>query len=343
MNTGQLILDWLYEEHLQVDEPWSVKLKNGFTWWAARNAQHVEVIGKEAGPDGMVGYFVRVKTEFIRDVTLTDQALAGINLLMSTATTAGPVYDPKARTLSLSSLVRVHEEIRGWMSPLIGVAALQQIADAHLIAPQIKGMMGGSLAESGHPVNGFRPEPDELAVGFVRLLFETGERPTAWSAREFQQAVDQYMQGPPSLLATGGGNGLTVEFPYGDESSLCRMMGDQPHPRIGNGLFLLQSFPVGKKSDSEGTKLALELNAEELDRKPSGYGFGSYCYRDGCINFTGFLPNLCYQPGLLPNLYAASAVRARAMALRFMGDDWTQPGFKRQSSLVRFLKPSGLK
>ena len=343
MNAGTSTIDWLFDEQLRVDDEWSKKTANGFIWWASQHAQRIEVIGSETGPAGDKVYHVRVKTELVRELSLSEEALAGINLLMSTASMSGPVYDAGTRILNLSSLVTVHEGIRSWMSPLISVAAMQQIADAHFIGPQIAGMMAGTSAESGHPENGFRPEPDELAVEFPSLVSTAGEKPSSWSAKEFQQAVDQYMQQLPSLLATAGGKGLTVEFPYGGASSLCQMKGDQKHPRIGNGLFLQQSFPVEEMSVSDGTRLALELNAVELDQKPAGYGFGSYCYRDCCIHFTGFMPNAAYRSGLLPNLYFACAGRARAMSIRFTGDDWSNTSERKQalvsqSAFGRFLR-----
>ena len=127
------------------------------------------------------------------------------------------------------------------MSRLISVAAMLQIADAHFIDPDLSRLLEGEPATSGHPENGPRPEPDELAVGFTPLMAAAGEKRSAWTwtDQEFQQAVAQYMLQPPSLLATTAGNGLTVEFPYGDNSSLCEMRGDQQHPRIGNGLLRL--------------------------------------------------------------------------------------------------------
>ena len=132
-------------------------------------------------------------------------------------------------------------------------------------------------------------------MGFTPLVAEAGAKPSPWCDEEFNQAVSQYMQQPPALLATSGGKGLTVEFPYSAGSSLCEMQGDQAHPRIGSGLFLLQSFPVEPMSDASGTRLALELNSEELEHRPSGYGLGSYCYRDGCIRFTGLDSKRCIQ------------------------------------------------
>ena len=211
-----------------------------------------------------------------------------------------------------------------------------QIADAHFLGGPISETVGGTPAESGHPDNGLRPSPDELAVGFTPLVAEAGAKPSPWCDEEFNQAVSQYMQQPPALLATSGGKGLTVEFPYSAGSSLCEMQGDQAHPRIGSGLFLLQSFPVEPMSDASGTRLALELNSEELEHRPSGYGLGSYCYRDGCIRFTGLIPSVAYKPGLLPNLYFSCAGRALAMCTRLGGVASSSPstGASRPQSAV---------
>jgi hypothetical protein len=145
------------------------------------------------------------------------------------------------------------------------------------------------------------------------------------------------MQKPPSLLATSDGSGVTVEFPYGDRSSLCEAKGNAPHPRHGNGLLLLQSFPVSVSSDSDGIKLALSLNRVELTEKPLGYGFGSYCYRDKIIHFTSFLPNAAYRKGLLPNIYFACGNRAREMSIRLMGSDWTPESFQRAMTNKRHM------
>ena len=316
MDAGRSTIEWLYKEQLQVDDDWSVRRSSGFTWWPYRHAQHVDVIGSEAGPDGNAGYFVRVKTDFVRHVDLSDSTLAGMELLLSTATMSGLIYDPETRLLSLSSLVNVHEGIRPWMSRLISVAAMLQAGDAHFIAASITGLLGGQSAESGHPENGVRPEPDELAKGFTPRMAAAGKEPSKWTEREFQHAVEQYMQRPPALLATGGGQGLTVELPYGQRSSLCQMQGDQAHPRIGNGLLLLQSFPVSSITETDGTRLALELNDEELNKKPSGYGFGSYCFRDNCVRFNGFIPNAAYIDGLLPNIYFSCIGRAHVISER---------------------------
>jgi hypothetical protein len=339
MNAGMKTIEWLFSEQLRVDDKWSVRTPNGFRWWADRNEQTVEVVGEETGPDGEVGYLVAVRTELLRSLHLGDGELKAINaLLMAFASMAGPVYDQEAKTLSLCSLVRVHEAISQWMNPLISVASVLQIGEARIIASGLAKALNAEEALSGPPHHGLRPEADEMAEIIDILIAPEGRQPSRWSPAEFQDAVDRFMNQPPALLGSAGGAGFTVEFPYGDQSSLCQAMADQPHPRYGNGLFLLQSFPVETASDTDGVKLALSMNRIELTNRPFGYGFGSYAYKDGKLHFTSFFPNALYRPGMLPNIYFSCAQRAREMSVRLVGSDWTSESFtQRHSALGRMM------
>ncbi|WP_157703102.1 hypothetical protein [Alkalispirochaeta alkalica] len=265
--------------------------------------------------------------------------MATINaVLMPFASMAGPVYDEQTRTLNLVSLVRVHDSIGQWMNPLISIAAVLQIGEARIVGSELATTLHAEEALSGPPGCGMRSEPDEMAEIIATLIAPMGKQPSRWAVAEFQEAVDRYMNQPPALLATAGGAGFTVEFPYGDQSSLCQVMADQPHPRYGNGCFILQSFPVAAKSDPEGVMLALSMNRSELMEIPFGYGFGSYAYRDGTLHFTSFFPNALYRPGLLPNIYFSCAQRAREMSARLAGADWTQESFSpRRSTISRIM------
>jgi hypothetical protein len=340
MNTGVKTIEWLYREQLKVDLKWSVRTRKGFRWWADKNAQTIEVIGEDKDPNGNTGYLISVRTDFLCSVELNEDALKAINgVLMPFASMAGPVYDPEMRTLSLCSLLRIYDWTSWWMNRLISVAAVLQIGEARIMGDLMSKMLGAEPAISGHPENGERPEPDEMPEIVANLIGPRGKEPFPWPATEFTDVVDKYMQQPPSLGATTGGAtpgglGFTVEFPYGDVSSLCQVMGDQPHPRYGNGLFLLQSFPVAKLSEAEGAKWALTLNGEEFGRIPNGYGFGSYVYRESRIHFTSFIPNLVCLPGLLPNIYFACAQRARAMSARLANSEWTSDSFDMSHSAL---------
>lgn len=314
MSIAEEIIDWLYTEQLRVDEQWSYLLPTGFTWWADHYAQTVEFVREEIGPSGETGYLLCVRTEFLRDLDLTDTALAQINAaLMRCASMAGPVYDVAARRLDLWSLVRVTEDNAGWIRYLLAAAAVVQLSEARLLAPRLAEAVGALPAVSDHPESGERTTPDEMSFA-AGVFAAAGDEPSAWTENEFRD-----------IVATASAAGFTAEFPFGDATSTCRVIADQAHPLYGNGLLVVQSFPVQVASESEGIKLALSLNAADLTHRVTGYGLGSYVYGDGEIHFTGFLSNALHRPGLLPNLYSSCSARAQAMAARFAEGQW-DPG-----------------
>jgi len=199
------------------------------------------------------------------------------------------------------------------MSALLSVASVLQIAEARIMAKELATHLQAESADSGHPVNGKRPMPDELAEIVANLIAPLGKEPCKWHPAEFEQAVSDHLE-PMGLKASSGFRGLTAEFPFGDESSLFRLSGQDPHPRYGNGILLTQSFRAANLTELEATQVALSLNADNLTKIPAGYGFGSYCSSDGCIHFTTFLPNAVHREGLFPSFCYAAAERAESMS-----------------------------
>lgn len=323
MNVGKKTINWLYYERLKVNPEWSYMTENGFHWWADKNKQKVEIIGQEVSPAGEVGYWISIQTELLYSLDLGEQEIIAINtILMPFVSMAGPVYDHHTKTLSLASLVRVYDDISHWMNPLISAAAVLQIGEARILGAELAKSLGAKEAISSPSGKDIRPEPDELAGIIENLYIPVGKHPAKWPAEEFRDAVDNYMKQAPAVLANAGNYGFTVEFPYGEESSLCEVRADQPHPLYGNGLFMLQSFPITVKTNLDGAKIAISMNRRELTQSPFGYGFGSYAYKDNMLYFTSFIPNATYSPGLLPNIYFSCAHRAREVSCRFDGTDW---------------------
>jgi hypothetical protein len=169
-------------------------------------------------------------------------------------------------------------------------------------------------------VSGVRPVPDEPAEIVTNLIAPVGKQPPKWSQKEFGSAVKDHMKRPLCLMATNGGLGrLNFRAARGRHSSAERAASPSCY---GNGLLLLQSFRAGNLSENEAIRVAFSLNASELTKNPTGYGFGSYCHKDGCVHFTSFLPNAAHRPGLLPSFYYAGASRALAMPNRLENADW---------------------
>ena len=315
MNAGQATIEWLYNDQLQVDDAWAVRTPDGFRWWADKQAQTIEVVGVEhGGPDGETGYWIAVRTELLRDVDLTDDRLAVLNVaFLQTASLSGPVYDPEAGTLTLCSLSRTYGEITRWMERWLSVAAVLQLGEACLVAPQLAAMLGASPAVSGHPEHGVRPEPDEVLGVIPQVVLAQGAEGSRWTAGEFEDAfgagADEACSFPPGL----DGNAFVVAVPVGDERVLCHLRADVTHPGYGSGLMLLQEFPGVPRGDTDGIRLALALNEYELIRQPLGYGFGSYSWRRGSLHFSTFFPNALHDQISLVNLF--NSCRARAMGV----------------------------
>lgn len=334
MNIADEVIDWLRTDQLQIGEHWSYLLPSGFSWWADEYCQTVEFVGEETGPSGESGYLVCVRTELLRDLDLTDETLTEINALpMRCASMSGPVYDADARRLDLWSLIRVTDDNGAWMRYLLGAAAVAQLAEARMLAPILAAATAAQPATSEHPESGLRPDPDEMAFA-AAIFVNSGDQPCAWPESEFSATVSAHMDKPPARTAAADGLGFSVEFPFGDSTSVCRIVGDQPHPLYGNGLLVVQSFPVECASPSEGVRLALSLNAADLTRESAGYGLGSYSYGDGAVHFSGFVPNALYQPGLLPNLYFSCAARAQRMAARFVDDGWDADAYSLDAAVL---------
>lgn len=328
MNAGEQVLDFLYSTQLQVDDEWAVRTPLGFTWWAAGNAQSVEIIGEESGPENMTGQLLSVRTEMLSDIELTDDMLHALNDgPMRFAAMSGPVYFADTQTLSLCSLALVHDEIASWMGMLLSTTAILQLAETHFYGEQIAEKLNAHEAITGHPDRGVRQEPDEMTRAASQIFSPANREPLRLNESDFDEAVREFMTQPPAVAASAGGLGLTVEFPYGDGSSLCQFFGDQDHPLFGNGLLVVQRFPHHVETEADGIRLALEFNRADLTGSPAGYGLGSYVYVDGILCFNAFIPNLLLRDGVLPTLYFSCAARAFAMSMRLLGQGWDENSF----------------
>lgn len=339
IDTETQTLEWLYSRQLKIDEEWACIYPHAIRWWSGPIAQTIEIIDQEEGPGGCTGYWVSVRTDLLEDCAFNSDDLGKINsLLMCFASLAGPVYDQDSETLSLCSIVRVYELISPWVNPLLGMAAAMQLGEAYALNRALAEALGVRPAISSHPINGLRQERDEITYVTEALILPASGESSEWTKAEFRQSFDLHFKRRSDAVGSVGSGGMTVEFPFGDNTSLCQLVASQPHPRYGNGLLVLQTFPVRVGSESEGVRLAFELNAEEFSMNAHGHGLGSYAFRDGFLRFTAFYPNLAYREGILANLCVYCASRARHIALKMTGVDWTGARLhSRVSPLKRLL------
>lgn len=321
LEPGIAAVKWLFERQLQVDEQWSVRWSDGFVWWADQHAQSIEVVGTGLAPDGTSGDLVQIRTEVASNVDLDDGIVEALQAaFMSHASLAGPVYDAGRRSISLCSLVRVHEDIREWLSPILSMAAMLQISEAEALGRKLSERFGVEASLRGHPENGPRPEPDELAIAVPARLISMGRDASRWEPGEFHSTLDRVRALAPAFgdphfvqAAVAEPESLMVAFPFADEISVLRLCSNRPHPKYGNGLQFTQSFPLEGLTAAEGARLALALNQRYLVEEVVGYGIGSFCYFNDMVHFTSFFPNAMYGVSLLQNLCFAALGRAEVL------------------------------
>ncbi len=302
MDTAAKTVEWLRAE-LDVEDEWAVATDGGFRWWPGRHAQTIEVLA-----DGAVS----VRTEVMRGLDLWPPALPPLNhYLLQLASLSGGVYDGEQRRMDLCSLVRVGDENADAVRPLLRLAASLQADEARLLAGQLAATLGAEAAESGHPERGVRAEPHAIAGTVDEFIDVKYEKTSAWSEDEIRRTFEHDLD---ESLAAGGsrdGAGFTTEFRCGRSISICYVRADQPHPRYGPGLFLLQTLPLSPADEEGGVELALFFNGRDLVRGPLGdLGLGSYAFREGGLYFTSFFPNALHRRGLLADAYTSCAQRA---------------------------------
>ena len=136
----------------------------------------------------------------------------------------------------------------------------------------------------------------------------------------------QMLQQPPCVLATGDENGLSAEFPFDDQTSLLRALTYDPNPRLGNGLLMLLTLPVGGNDagSAAGAATALALNAQELQAMNRSHFLGSWCPGPVGATFVSFFPNSMEQcgPGCTPTLVQGAVIRARWVTMAVCRRQW---------------------
>jgi hypothetical protein len=319
---------------LMVDDEWSVRAPHGFTWWPHRAAQRVEV-GEPFEDGGAAGCRVVVETDVLsldREPTpALEAALAG---LMRFPPMAGFRVDREARRVTLVSTLFVSDALTPFFVPRLAVAAILQAAYAELGSDPLAKETGARPAWSVHPSAGARPRPDGLLRLVAGRIVPAGDAPSRWDdpAELLAAADDLAGQGARARASPGA---LNARFPclHGSEdplapvaSSLLQVRTREPHPELGQGVFLRLFLPGGGGLPGGRTpaSVALALNGEEFaDDRFTGQGLGSWTAESSepetdlpvapgppRLCHVTFLPNYVRVPGALRNAVADAGKRA---------------------------------
>lgn len=323
---------------LQIDDEWAVDTKRGFTWWSYRLAQHVVADPPQKWEDGMETSAVRIWTEILRDIDLTQENIDAVQALNIEETMSALVIDPKTRTLNACCTVLFHNENAPELTPITSMAAIIQNCEAHAIAQTLAGVFGGSTAESQHPKSGERPESDEMLLIEQNLGLGIPEAATTF-AGDLIGVVPEFAMSH-GLFAMGGDDACTLEVPYTSSqpsmmsmldgspvgSALAQMGTDEDHPRIGSGVLFRLALPRPFDSPEVAASAANDLNHHFATVESGATFLGAWCVdptsNGASIIYTSFYPDVLARPGILQNA-AFQLARLSQVSQEFFGDEWT--------------------
>ena len=314
------LIKHLRDSVLNVDSDWSVERPGGFSWWPHKHRQDIFIDRQRTEKDGAVLSRLVVSTEIGRIRKSADTENALVSSLTGLATLSGIVCEKQR--LRLHSHAWVDQSNLPLYKIVLGIVAGLQIHEAALFSNALDQAGLAKPAATPHPVNGFRVEPDEIADIVKTVIAPIGQQETPWPEEIFKELREEYLDGPPCLLASADKNGITAEFPFGTESSLLQSNTNQTHPMVGKGMWVLSSF--GLEEIPGGSPInPLAMNAWEIENADQPF-FGSWCApKDGLLNFVTFVPNAISQPAAAKTLILFGIGRARRMSIKWLGDDWS--------------------
>ena len=248
-------------------------------------------------------------------------------------TLSAVVWDPQDGSISECCTGIVHQENVGWLSRLLGTAAIMQNDAAHGRAEALAQVTGGVPAASNHPVSGERPQPDEMLGAAGQMAEQAREAGRSFTGPLCSGLGDFLAQ--CEFLGFSDDENFSCEVPFvgtipmgakvalnlpdkseQPETSLLRMYPDIEHPNYGPGVLVTLLIPLIFDPD-EIPSLVNSLNLAEAKADTHSNMLGAWCpdptnKKRNTIAFTAFLPAVLAEPGTLENQVVFQAVRSHS-------------------------------
>jgi hypothetical protein len=307
---GLQVLGHVFEQ-LKIDREWSERIERGFVWWGHRLAQRVWA-EPCVDDDGIIIARLHARTDVFTGFFPTPEQLAKLLPFLQLASLSGLVHDADdAGRFQLACSMYVHDQSCEWVQRAFSLAVAMQAAEAETLADALAGGLGARVAASAHPHSGARTDPDDMLNLLRAVVIPEGAGPSQFPGTHFPTALETMERG--GFLATGDESGLTVEFPFGDFTSLCRLTTEDRHPWLGAGLLARLSLPLGTDDEAVRVEQALTLNGRELADLTRTHFLGSWCPDTHGLTYVTFFPNSWNRacPGYAPLAAISSLIRAR--------------------------------
>ncbi|OBJ70972.1 hypothetical protein [Mycobacterium sp. 1274756.6] len=311
-------LDSLFQK-MMIDQEWSVRRPNGFTWWGYRLAQHVEV-DPPVSHHGVETSTVRVWTDVVRDIDPSSDPTEVLGAFNMQQTMGAYVWNQDAGTISECCTAFVAEDNVGHIANLMTMAATLQNASAHTRAHTLAEICGGIPNTSGHPEHGERPTMDDLLNVPEQVIIPAGQQPSKFAGPAMENLLDFLTRN--GIVGNTSQTALNCAVPFADPDTAAAMfaaalsgsddgppmsrielLADVSHPGVGNGLLVLMWLPV---SDERETirRVANALNRSEAAGESLTPLLGAWCPaptdKEGRrLAYCSFIPNLFARHGVI--------------------------------------------
>jgi len=320
----------------QVDDDRVVWSDEGFDWWPG--SFKVSVMAHPSPPnyenEPHPAWRLVVRTALLKEVPVDDPEIrTRIAMFAALTPTYAMVYAPPALAeqypelvdgrLWLQSSVYLHPDMAGWLPEFLARTAILQPIDAQRQADTIAEMLKAKPDVSAPQPGGITAHWDEMLTIADEFYVPSGKGENRWVDRgEFEQFAERYCRND-RCFGTASPTQLTLETPFGENSTLIRLMTNAPHPYLGAGLLAALILPLARDKPEMEDECAWFNYFEAI----SWTGFpqiGSWCPRPhNDERYSGhgfFLPNALYAESLSANAALWHMARARWIKKRFFGD-----------------------
>jgi hypothetical protein len=118
----------------KVDEEWTLWDERGFSWWAQDYCQRVWA-EPAIEDDGVSVYKLCAQTDFSRDIDVkSPEFYEKLSVLGMVASTSAPVLDASQKTLSLWTVMYLHQETADWITKFFSGLVIMQPIEAQIRA-----------------------------------------------------------------------------------------------------------------------------------------------------------------------------------------------------------------
>lgn len=307
-----------YFETMKIEPEWIVSQPRGFTWWSGEFKQKIWA------DDGIyqhsdTTYRIHAETDFLLGRGKCQTLSAAMFGAIDHETMSGVVYSAEDDTYRLCCSVHLDMEHAQPLSHIFLSAACLQAIEANNLAHHLARTLNAVPAASEHPLRGMRPMTHPMLNAAAQFFKPMGAPPSRWEGGTEWDELFFHIERLAHNTQSDKHSFLEGEFPIPDKNytghkPVMRLAVDSrhAHPDLGYGLHIVLRMPY-EMDLRHGADVAIQLNGLEREEWRRSQFLGSWGLEEGKLEFTTFVPNTCYMPGIMSLLAVGMCIRAEWM------------------------------